>query len=63
MINVEELMTVREAAKRLSVSKPHVYNLMLRRELPYVQIGRSRRIPAEALDAFIREHLHGIDCE
>jgi excisionase family DNA binding protein len=53
---VERLERVSEVAKRLGVSQPFVYRLMDRGELPYVQLGRARRISPAAVEAFIRGH-------
>jgi excisionase family DNA binding protein len=38
------LQTVQTVAKFLSLSRSKVYQLMERGELPYVQIGKSRRL-------------------
>ena len=51
-----ELMTVPTAAKRLSLSPSMVYKLMSEGELQSVQIGKSRRIASDSLDAFIEAH-------
>jgi excisionase family DNA binding protein len=40
---------VSEAAKFLSVSRSHIYKLMDQGQLPYVKIGKSRRIPRRAM--------------
>lgn len=47
------LVTVDEAAQRLSISRTGVYRLMDRHELPSVKIGGLRRISVKALDAYI----------
>lgn len=47
------LLTVDEAAQRLGIGRSHAYIYVLRGEIESVKIGRSRRIPAEALDAFV----------
>jgi excisionase family DNA binding protein len=46
------LMTVPEAAKRLSLSRSTVYELIRRGELTAVKVGGARRIPAVALERF-----------
>ena len=46
--------TVEEAADLLSLSRAHVYRLLDLGELESVQIGRSRRVTAGQLDAFVR---------
>ena len=43
------LMKVAEAAAFLSLSRATLYTLMDRGELPFVKIGRSRRIPKRAV--------------
>jgi excisionase family DNA binding protein len=48
-----ELLTVPEAARRLSLGRATAYLLAQRGELPVVRIGRAVRIPARALEAWI----------
>lgn len=48
------LLTVRETAEALSLSPNGVYNLINAGRIPSVKIGRSRRIPSEALEQFIQ---------
>jgi excisionase family DNA binding protein len=43
------LCTTREAAEALGIGRSKVYELMYAGVLASVKIGRSRRIPAEAL--------------
>jgi excisionase family DNA binding protein len=43
------LVTVRDSAAFLKISVASVYALMARGELPYVKIGRARRVPRRAL--------------
>lgn len=47
------LYTPEAAAERLSVGRATVYELMRRGELGSVRLGRSRRIPADALADFV----------
>ena len=47
------LYTPQEAADMLAVSRSRTYELMGSGLLPYVHIGRSRRITAGALAAFV----------
>ena len=49
----KRLLTVAEAARRLGIGRSHAYIYVLRGELESVKLGRSRRVPVEALDAFI----------
>jgi excisionase family DNA binding protein len=57
------LLKVEEAARRLSLSRTKVYELMESGELPSIKIGTARRIPRIALDEFIARQLpeHCID--
>lgn len=54
-----ELLTVAEAARRLSLGRATTYQLAQRGERPVVRIGRAVRIPARALDAWIVAHTSG----
>ena len=51
------LVTVPEAAKRLSLGRSTVYQLLMTGELTSVKIGKARRIPTAALDAFLASLL------
>lgn len=50
-----KLCRVSEVAKALALSRSMVYGLMDKGELPYVKIGKARRVPADAVDRFVRE--------
>ena len=50
------LVTIEEAARRLSLSRSHVYRLVERGELRGVRFGRSVRVYEDAIDDFIRDH-------
>lgn len=52
-----KLLTVAEAAAILRLGRTLVYELVLRGDLGSIKIGRARRIPVSAVDAFIRERL------
>jgi len=54
-----DLLTVGQVMARLQVSKNTVYQLIRTRRLRSVRIGRCRRIPANALTAY----LHDLDRE
>jgi excisionase family DNA binding protein len=47
------LLTVEEAARRLSIGRSHLYEHLLRGSLRSVRIGRSRRIACRDLESFI----------
>ncbi len=53
------LLTVREAAAFLRLSRSNLYALMERGELPFVKLGRSRRIPRRAVIALAAGWLRG----
>lgn len=52
-----DLLTVPEVMARLKLGRSKVYDLIRTHRLPSFTIGRSRRIPAEAVQRFIREQL------
>ena len=47
------LLTPVEAARRLSIARSSLYELVLTGEIVSVKIGRSRRIPATALEDYV----------
>ena len=47
------LLRIEEAAQVLGVGRSTVYQLITSRELSVVHIGRSARIPAEVLSAYV----------
>jgi excisionase family DNA binding protein len=47
------LLTTREAAHRLSIGRSTLYELIAAGEIEVVRIGRSVRVPAVALVAFV----------
>ena len=47
------LVSVPRAAELLSVGRSEAYQLVLRGEIASVKIGRSRRVPMAALEAFV----------
>ena len=53
------LLTIREAAGFLHLSRSTVYQFMDRGELPFVKLGRSRRIPKRALVELAARGLQG----
>jgi excisionase family DNA binding protein len=55
--NDKLLVTVDEAARRLSIGRSHIYEHLLRGNLRSVRIGRSRRIASSDLEAFIDQLL------
>ncbi len=53
------LLTVEEAAERLSIGRTKAYELVASGELESVTIGRCRRVPAEALEPFVAKLRQG----
>jgi excisionase family DNA binding protein len=51
------VLTVSEVASALCVGRQAVYELMLTGKLASIKIGRARRVPIAALEAFIAERL------
>ena len=51
------LLTAEEAAARLGIGRTKVFGLMASGRLKSVSIGRSRRVPATALEAFVAQLL------
>ena len=49
-------LTVAEVAELMRLSRMTVYRLVHGGELPAVRVGRSFRVPQDALDAYLREH-------
>lgn len=47
-------LTVSEVAQGMRVSKMTVYRLLHSGELPGVRVGRSFRVPADALEVYLR---------
>lgn len=47
------LLSPEEAAEVLGVGRSRVYDLMRKRELLSVRIGKSRRVPVAALRAYV----------
>jgi excisionase family DNA binding protein len=49
------LVSVEEAAQMLSIGRSLVYKLVMSKQVLSVKIGRNRRIPVFALEAFIAQ--------
>jgi excisionase family DNA binding protein len=47
------LLTVERAAERLDIGRTRVFELIAEGEIESVKIGRARRIPADALTAYV----------
>jgi excisionase family DNA binding protein len=55
------LVTPEEAARRLSVGRTTIYELMASGELQSVNIGRSRRVPVSSLSSFVNRLIGDVD--
>ena len=53
----DNLLTVNEAAARLALGRTTVYELIARRELKTIKIGRARRVPESALEQWITQQV------
>jgi excisionase family DNA binding protein len=53
------LASVKQAEEFLSLSRATIYGLMEKGELRYVKIGKSRRIPWEALQELVARNTVG----
>jgi len=53
-------LTVLEVADVMRVSKMTVYRLLHSGELPGVRVGRSFRVPQDALDAYLRSSMSAV---
>jgi excisionase family DNA binding protein len=51
------LLTVAQVCLRLQISRPTLYGLLRSGQLKSLTIGRARRVPIAALEAFIAESL------
>jgi len=51
------LLTPEQAAEALAICRARVYELMRSGELGSIRIGASRRVPRQALDAFIEQKM------
>jgi excisionase family DNA binding protein len=50
-----KFLTVAEVAAAMRVSKMTVYRLVHAGELPAVRVGRSFRVPEDAVDGYLRK--------
>ena len=59
MPKAERLLTVGDVARHLAVSRSKVYSVMDRGQLPYVKLGKSRRIRWSDVCELIEHNLVG----
>ena len=55
------LVTVDEAAQRLSIGRSLCYQMVMKGEIASITIGRARRIPLAALESFVAERMELCD--
>ena len=51
------LLTMEEAAEMLSFSRRFFYDLVMSHQIDSIKVGRSRRVPLLALQAFVEQQL------
>jgi excisionase family DNA binding protein len=49
-----EMLTPTQVAQQMGVSRPFIYKLLDRGDLPYEQVGRHRRVPADAVSEYLK---------
>jgi excisionase family DNA binding protein len=51
------LLSVEEAASAMSLGRSFIYELVMRKEIASIKVGRMRRIPMTALQDFVERQL------
>lgn len=54
---VKLLLTVEEAAHALGISRATLYPMLMRKQIPSIRIGGSRRIPLAVLQQYVQDQL------
>jgi excisionase family DNA binding protein len=55
--NEKVLLSVEEAASAMSLGHSFIYELVMRKEIASIKVGRMRRIPVMALQDFVERQL------
>ena len=55
------LLKVEEVAERLQLSVPQIYRLVGAGDIASCKIGRSRRVPAVAIEQYVRRSCSGLE--
>ena len=55
--NQPELLKISQCAERLNLPRSAVYLLVMSKQLSSIKIGRLRRVPVAAVEAFIARQL------
>ena len=53
MEDTKLLLTIEEVAARLGIGRSHAYAYVLKGDLESIKLGRSRRVPVQALADFV----------
>jgi excisionase family DNA binding protein len=53
--SIKLLLTIEEAARALGLGRSSLYELVMKKQIPSVKIGRARRIPVTALEQFVAQ--------
>jgi excisionase family DNA binding protein len=51
-METENFITVNQACKHLGISRPYIYKLMAKKDLPYYMVGSVRRFKTSELDSW-----------
>ena len=62
-LNEVKFLTVAETASVMRVSKMTVYRLVHGGHLPAIRVGRSFRVPEQAIHEYLRESFQGVETE
>jgi len=54
---VKVLLTIDEAAAALSIGRTLLYDLLMRKQIASIKVGRVRRVPMAAIDAYVQGQL------
>lgn len=54
---VEVLLTIDEAAAALSIGRTLLYDLLMRKQIASIKVGRVRRVLVAAIDAYVYRQL------
>jgi excisionase family DNA binding protein len=57
VVLLQNLLTSKDVARILNISRSYAFKLMRQGDIPVVQIGRSVRVRAEDLEAFILANI------